>query len=109
MRVKQSIFVASLVALALCESNQLLLADPSLSSGPIVEIVTESSHDPGANEVARLEINRSAHRVTLFQGENRIKTYPVAVGRAGWETPLGDFYVYQMVRDPTWKHPFDRE
>lgn len=62
-----------------------------------------------ADSIVRLEINRSAHQLTLYRGETAIKTYPVAVGRAGWETPVGDFRVFQMVRDPAWRHPLTRK
>ena len=43
--------------------------------------------------------------MTLYRGEAAVKNYPIAVGRAGWETPLGIFHVFQMLRDPDWKHP----
>ena len=39
----------------------------------------------------------------------RGSTAAVAVGRAGWETPEGNFHVYQKVRDPIWEHPLTRE
>lgn len=53
----------------------------------------------------RLELSRSRRALTLYRGEVALKTYRVAVGRPGWETPLGQFHVFQMVRDPAWKHP----
>jgi len=105
MRVKQSLLVASFGAFALCWSNQLLLADSSLSSGPIVEIITEPPQDQAPTNAARLEISRSRHQLTLYSGETAIKNYPVAVGRPRWETPIGEFQVYQMLQDPVWQHP----
>src|SRR5438132_3307588 len=57
----------------------------------------------------RLEIVRSAHQVRLYRGEKSVKSFPVAVGRTGWETPLGTFHVFQMLRDPDWEHPLTRE
>lgn len=54
----------------------------------------------------RLEINLNRRRVTLFQGHTLIKSYPIAVGRPGWETPVGEFKVKQMFKDPPWMHPF---
>jgi len=56
-------------------------------------------------DLIRLEISRSQHRVALYHGTRLVKRYPVAVGRAGWETPLGEFHIFQMVQDPDWKHP----
>lgn len=57
----------------------------------------------------KLQICRSTHRVMLYCGNHAIKTYSVAVGRAGWETPLGSFKVFQMLRDPIWIHPLTGE
>lgn len=36
------------------------------------------------------------------RGEELIKTYPVAVGRKGMETPQGQFKVVSKVKHPTW-------
>ncbi len=54
----------------------------------------------------RLEISLSRRQLTLFQGKIPMKRYPVAIGRAGWETPVGQYQVKQMIRDPAWKNPF---
>jgi len=54
----------------------------------------------------RLVINLSRHQVTLYQGITRIKSYPIAVGRKGWETPRGNFQVLDMLEKPTWINPF---
>lgn len=32
-------------------------------------------------------------------------TYPLAVGQAGWETPIGNYKVLDMQRNPSWQHP----
>ncbi|MBW4487923.1 MAG: L,D-transpeptidase family protein [Trichocoleus desertorum ATA4-8-CV12] len=57
----------------------------------------------------RLEIQRSRRRVTLYQGKTPIKTYPIAVGRQGWETPIGQFKVIRKLRNPTWINPLTDE
>lgn len=57
----------------------------------------------------RLEIRLKQRRVEVYQGETKIKTYAIAVGRPGWETPKGTFKVRQMLRNPTWIHPFTGE
>ncbi len=53
-----------------------------------------------------LVISVSRRQVSVYQGKTRIKSYPIAVGRQGWETPTGNFQVRQMLKDPTWIHPF---
>jgi L,D-transpeptidase ErfK/SrfK len=57
----------------------------------------------------RLELDLSERKVTLFRAGAAFKTYPVAVGRAGWETPTGTFKVETMYRDPVWINPFTGE
>lgn len=56
----------------------------------------------------RLEISLSRRRVGVFKGKSLIKSYPIAVGRPGWETPLGTYQVRQMLRNPTWIHPLKK-
>ncbi|WP_019502990.1 L,D-transpeptidase family protein [Pseudanabaena sp. PCC 6802] len=60
----------------------------------------------GVSQVTLLEINLTQRKVTAFQGDKKLKTYPVAVGRAGWETPTGTHRVKQMAERPNWKNPF---
>lgn len=81
-------------------STVLLLQFHAGAHGQTVEIPSKT---------IRLEIARARHRVTVFKGDERIKTYPVAVGRPGWETPLGKFHVLQMIRNPAWEHPLTHE
>lgn len=54
----------------------------------------------------RLLLNLKKRRVFVYQGQKIIASYPVAIGRPGWETPTGQFRVIQMVREPVWEHPF---
>lgn len=53
----------------------------------------------------RLEIHLSRRQVKVYRGSQRVKTYSIAVGKPGWETPTGRFEVQQMFRNPTWIHP----
>jgi lipoprotein-anchoring transpeptidase ErfK/SrfK len=45
----------------------------------------------------------------VYQGATQVTSYPVAVGRPGWETPLGTFKVIQMIEHPSWANPFTGE
>lgn len=53
----------------------------------------------------RLEIKLGHRRVMLYRGDASVGSYPIAVGRRGWETPKGTFKVMQMFRDPVWVSP----
>ncbi|MEM9541590.1 MAG: L,D-transpeptidase [Cyanobacteria bacterium P01_E01_bin.42] len=58
---------------------------------------------------SRLILRLSDRRVYYYRGEELIVSYPVAIGREGWETPTGNFQVFQKVAHPTWQHPFTGE
>lgn len=50
-------------------------------------------------------INRTTYRLFYFPAdENVVYTYPVGIGRTGWETPKGKTRVVEKVSHPTW-HP----
>jgi L,D-transpeptidase ErfK/SrfK len=51
----------------------------------------------------RLVLKRSKRRVYVYTGEKEISSYPVAVGKPGWETPLGKFEVLNMEENPIFK------
>ncbi|NEQ76631.1 MAG: L,D-transpeptidase [Okeania sp. SIO2C9] len=48
-------------------------------------------------------------RVYVYEGEQEIASYPVAVGKPGWETPTGEFKVIQLVENPQWQNPWTGE
>ena len=60
-------------------------------------------------DVVRLVLRRGERRVYVYRGEEQLASYPVAVGRPGWETPIGTFEVIQMIEHPGWTNPFTRE
>lgn len=85
----------------------LLVPQPSFSS-------SKSSIEPiqatqPITQPVRLEIRLSQRRVNVYQGEQKIKSYAIAVGRTGWETPVGSYKVKQMIRNPSWIHPLNGE
>ncbi|WP_055075718.1 L,D-transpeptidase family protein [Pseudanabaena sp. 'Roaring Creek'] len=57
-------------------------------------------------QVTRLDVSISRRTVTAFHGEIALKTYPVAVGRQGWSTPIGNHRVLQTIEYPAWQNPF---
>lgn len=68
--------------------------------------------DPSPTDVdtqaLRLEIRLSRRQVTLYRGDTPLKRYSIAVGRPGWETPVGTYEVKQMIKNPTWVHPLQK-
>ncbi|MBE9207366.1 L,D-transpeptidase [Nostoc sp. LEGE 06077] len=50
-------------------------------------------------------VDLSDRRTYVYQGDLVIASYPIAVGKKGWETPTGSFEVMNMQHDPIWRHP----
>jgi lipoprotein-anchoring transpeptidase ErfK/SrfK len=61
---------------------------------------------PAEELSTRLVIKLSDRRVYVYQGDRVETSYPIAVGKAGWETPTGTYQVRQMIRNPSWEHPW---
>jgi WD40 repeat protein len=68
-----------------------------------------SAAPPPAVAETRLVVKLSERKVYLYrgsqQGEQLQATYPIAVGKAGWETPTGRFRVFRMLEQPGWTNP----
>ncbi|MBW1991486.1 MAG: L,D-transpeptidase [Deltaproteobacteria bacterium] len=54
----------------------------------------------------RILLKLGERRVYIYEGERVLASYPVAVGKKGWETPTGRFRVIHKVRHPRWKSPW---
>lgn len=80
---------------------------PVLDSAVVSDI--EMAANGGREAPVMLRLRLSDRRVYVFQGETVIKSYPVAIGRKGWETPIGEFSVKAQVRDPGWTNPLTNE
>ena len=54
----------------------------------------------------KVVLSLSQRRVSVYRGEMLTASYEVAVGREGWNTPTGEFSVFQKQINPAWEHPF---
>jgi L,D-transpeptidase ErfK/SrfK len=50
-------------------------------------------------------INLSELRLFYFDGQNRVYTFPVGIGRQGWETPVSETKIYRKRKNPSWTPP----
>lgn len=50
---------------------------------------------------AKITIDLSERRLSVHRRGVLVDTYPVAVGKPGWETPQGDFFVNQKLKPPS--------
>lgn len=63
------------------------------------------SADRGAEEGMRLEISISERQLYEFIDGELENTFDVSVGRAGFETPTGDFRIHRIDWNPDWVPP----
>lgn len=65
---------------------------------------------PASNSLStRLVIKLAERRVYVYRDNQMQISYPIAVGKDGWETPVGSYKVMQMIKNPTWEHPWTGE
>jgi hypothetical protein len=80
---------------------------PTPGDSPRSPVYDEKPQKPDVLPL-RLEIRLSQRRVTVYRGKTPVKSYAIAVGKPGWETPKGTYKVQQMFRNPTWIHPLKK-
>ena len=54
---------------------------------------------------AYISVDRSTHKLRVFRALRLVRTYPVAVGAAGFETPAGLRHVLYKDHNPSWTAP----
>jgi L,D-transpeptidase ErfK/SrfK len=64
---------------------------------------------PESASTIALIIRLGERRVYVYENDQVKISYPIAIGREGWETPTGKWQVMQMIRDPAWQHPLTGE
>ena len=89
------------------ETNSRVLAVEVIP--PTLELPAIQPDLPTVAEEVRLILRRGERKVYVYRGDEQVASYPVAVGRPGWETPIGTFEVIQMLENPGWTNPFTRE
>jgi L,D-transpeptidase ErfK/SrfK len=108
-----SISVGQAAAAELIEKAIAQLTEPvtEQSAQPLAgQIRPVSTPDPQTVERSlNLVLSLSDRRVSVYSGDMLIASYEVAVGREGWNTPTGQFSVFQKQTNPTWQHPFTGE
>ena len=74
------------------------------------QLSTSPSHEqvlPDVQKADRIELSLSQRQVSLVRDDQVLTQYPVAIGRPGWETPVGTFEIKTKIVEPGWKHPFE--
>jgi lipoprotein-anchoring transpeptidase ErfK/SrfK len=76
---------------------------------PSLYLPSEETTPESTVDNTHLVIKLSQRRVYVYQNDKLKVSYPIAVGKAGWETPMGTYKVIDMQRDPAWEHPWSGE
>lgn len=57
----------------------------------------------------KVVVSLSDRRTYIYQNQEVIASYPVAIGKKDWETPTGSFRVTHMEEYPIWRHPITNQ
>ncbi len=58
-----------------------------------------------AADKTQLVVDLNDYRVYVYRLDQVIASYPIGVGKEGWETPTGSFQVMHKRINPVWRHP----
>ncbi|QFS46849.1 ErfK/YbiS/YcfS/YnhG family protein [Nostoc sphaeroides CCNUC1] len=58
-----------------------------------------------ADAKTQVVVDLSDRRTYVYAKDEVIASYPIAIGKKGWETPTGSFQVIHMRHYPIWRHP----
>jgi L,D-transpeptidase ErfK/SrfK len=86
----------------------------NLSGAPAIEVpglggANTYLPSPDVEAKIHLVISLAERRVYVYDRDEVRASFPVAIGRGGWETPTGKFQVMEKIVDPAWEHPFTGE
>jgi lipoprotein-anchoring transpeptidase ErfK/SrfK len=73
-------------------------AATATAEAPGDKIAREGSSKPTGRQVF---ISLADRQMTIMQGDTVLASYPIAIGRAGYPTPIGEFHVIDMDDNPT--------
>jgi lipoprotein-anchoring transpeptidase ErfK/SrfK len=79
------------------------LAEPA---GKVRFGVRELKPEVGVKDLGyTIVVRLSTLKLYLYQGNDLVKTYPVAAGQPAYPTPLGEWNVINKAENPTWINP----
>ena len=86
------------------------LASPALAWLPAAEqsAQAEAVQAEAAQRLTpqrELVLDRRRRQLVVLDDGMEVRRFSVAVGKPGWETPVGQFQVMELVVDPIWVHP----
>ena len=76
-------------------------------SQPTEEAAISTPEENNKVLATHVVLNLKERRVYVYQDDQVLANYRVAIGKRGWETPKGNFSVIEMVENPQWKNPWN--
>lgn len=71
------------------------------TTAPAKPAVAATSQPPTAEQIS-LTLKLKEKKVYVYKDGKAIANYPVAIGKKGWETPAGEWYVMEKITNPGW-------
>lgn len=88
-------------------SGTVHVAPPSEDTPIAVKLpASELRKWPPVDQPVSLTLQLSERQLYVYRGNTLEATFPVAVGKTGWETPIGTFEISYMLENPGWTNPF---
>ncbi len=74
---------------------------PIAPTTPAKPGVAATTQPPTAEQIT-LKLKLKEKKVYVYKDGKPIANYPVAIGKKGWETPTGEWYVMEKITNPGW-------
>lgn len=87
---------------------ELKAANPTVDTwlpGAGTRIVVPSAHLLPAAPHKGIVVNVAEMRIYYFAADGSLHTYPIGIGREGWETPIGTTRIVRKTKNPVWYPP----
>ncbi|MCV3215781.1 L,D-transpeptidase [Plectonema radiosum NIES-515] len=88
----------------LTKNNRLVVDQGKKPKLFLAQIVKPKSANSVASK-SQVVVDLSDRRAYVYARDEVIASYPIAVGKKGWETPTGSFQIMHMQHYPAWRHP----
>lgn len=99
----------SLIGSPIATAESLEPVPVPISELQVPPLREQDAYLPEIQVTTRLVLNLTEREVQVVRDGEVQVSYPVAIGKEGWETPTGEFEVLQMIKNPSWEHPWTGE
>jgi lipoprotein-anchoring transpeptidase ErfK/SrfK len=79
-------------------STAIPATTPTAPAKPAVAATSK----PPTTELVSLTLKLKEKKVYVYKDGKVVANYPVAIGKKGWETPTGEWYVMEKITNPGW-------